>query len=1300
MREQRSQLQGTVQGLRAFLLNPPPERMWPELQRLAENFTSDPPEGPEGETYRQACSEAALALFGLAEAALAKEEPDTGLALVCLRVLPRMGPLGRVLTLALAELEILPFDDVAAILAELPELERRLLFNRLLLSPWRKSRDMRDFALDVLTMLKDGNPLDGAKLLKQLSAMAPRPAFAVREALLDGSLGQHLLRLAAGDELQHELLDLAPHLGALESQIMAERVARLADKCGNPTDAALLLDAVAGLNPRPNKELMRSLAQTLSREEADLALPALEALLRIGMLGAGRVMGTLYAKRPPLKKALIARLPLLHPKELRPFLEAVPPRERAVVFLLCFLLLGRIDPVSMERSLSAVVGGDPVGGPMNELLAHVAQIAHREPEEPAGHSSIANLDAQPGKGGKAKSPEAPKSFNLKKDSPSRFSVKGLHVIDSSFEETSFFMADFTQATLERCTFTGCRFSNCTFDLAVVKDAVFTGCTFEQCSMRGLRLFRASLADSVLRSVVLTQAGFKDCALTGLDIGPGVLSGTVLAGCTILSSRFRSLDLSGTDWNRLRCEGLELDDCVFRGVRLSAMTVRSVRFTACTFEACSVDGMDSDDPTLGDLADHTLLLRLHESAPALIAGRLPTNLGKEALRLAAQAVDEWFRVAERKKMCRPFIANNERRLSWGKDKMGSRAAEFFDLVPLLLHTDFFDHETGLYPVAPPCRIAAYQPSRSVLETARRYFPSAALQEPHEEAVPIEAIYTIGSLGTIAQSEDSDIDYWLCCKLDELAEQDIEGLQQKCELIQEWADQEFGLEVYFFLMDEKSVRDNKFGASGGESSGTAQALMLKEEFYRTAVYVAGKKPIWWLVGPGTGQAEYDGAMRRLVTGDAVGRFIDLGHVPQIPRSEFFGASLWQIVKAIKSPFKSIMKFGLLEKYISQTEMGGFLLCDRIKANILGGYQELWHIDPYVLLFLEVAEFYAALGDKETVELIKMSFFLKAKIKRDAASVVVPSRLEEKSIRMLFSRSIGTDQLCFQEVCTADEWSLPRLVDVGAKVNQYVLNTYLRVRDKQKGDSEVAIDPQDMTKLGRKIFSVFAPRKYKIDRLSFVKMDKNVLNQIAFSAVKPKKGDAYIQVQGGQLDTRTRLMDMLELKRSPDLCWLIAWIEANKIWFEGLTVKADFTISPVIAKDIEELIKALKEFFPHHETFETEISESLKPERVLRAFIVLNLTVSRDTPRIRQASLVYSTNWGEMFCQTVPVDDDTIIMDPHAFLARHVEQDCSEMPVMGSFVPDRAACPGIRLGKPTISANGNGAPAEAAPNDAATA
>ncbi len=1286
-----------MQGLRAFLLNPPPERMWPELQRLAGNFAGEAPQGPTGEGFHQACAEAALALYSLADAALGRTEPDTGLALTCLRSLPRMGPLGRVLTIALVERDVLPFDDVASILAELPELERRLLFNRLLLSPWRQSRDMRDFALDVLTMLKDGNPVDGAKLLKHLSGMTPRPAFAVREALLDGSLGQHLLRLAAADSLSHELLDMAPHLSALESQTLAERLARLADKADSTSDAARILDAVAGLGPQPGKELSRALAQLLSRDDHGVILPALEALLRLGMQGIGRVMGTLYAKRPTLKKALVARLPLLPSRELRAFLEAVPPRERTAVFLLCFLLLGRVDPTNMERCLSAVVGGDPVGGPMNELLGHVAQTAHRAPEEPEGHAPSMVLDApSPGKGKKAAPApnRGPKSFNLKKDSPSRFSAKGLHVIDSSFEETSFFMADFTQATLERCAFSGCRFSHCVLDLAVIKDSVFTGCSFEHCSLRSARFFRTGLTDCVLTGCVLVQCGLKDCALTALDIGPGVMSGAVLSGGALLTCRFRGLDLSGTDWNRLRCEGLEFDDCIFAHARLAAMTVRSARLAACTFEACAAEGLDSDDPTLGELADHTLLVRLREAAPDLENGRLPGNLGKDALRLAAQAVDEWFRVAERKKMCRPFIANNERRLSWGKAKMGRAASEFFDLVPLLLHTDFFDHETGLYPVAPPCRLAAYQPTYSALEAARKYYPSAALPQPHAEAVPIEAIYTIGSLGTIAQSEDSDIDYWLCCKLDELAEQDIEGLQQKCELIQEWADQEFGLEVYFFLMDEKSVRDNKFGASGGESSGTAQALMLKEEFYRTAVYVAGKKPLWWLVGPGAGQGDYDAAMRRLVAGDAADRFIDLGHVPQIPREEFFGASLWQIVKAIKSPFKSIMKFGLLEKYISQTEMGGFLLCDRVKANILAGLQELWHIDPYVLLFLEVAEFYASRGDKETVELIRMSFFLKAKITREAAGVAVPSRPEEKSIRMLFAKSMGEEALARKDPGVADEWNLARIIDVGAKVNQFVLNTYLRVRDQQKGDAKVAIDPRDMTKLGRKIFSVFAPRKYKIDRLSFVKMDKKVLNQIAFSAVKPKKGDAYVQIQGGQFDTRTRLMEMLELKRSPDLCWLVAWIEANKIWFPELTIKTDFTVSPVIVKDIEELIKALGDFFPHHETFETDISESLNPERVLRAFFVLNLTMPRETAAIRQASLIYSTNWGEMFCQTVAVNDETIITDPHGFLARHVEQDCSRAPLMGSFTPDRAACPGIRLAKPGIP--GNGAPGETPPGD----
>ena len=77
-----------------------------------------------------------------------------------------------------------------------------------------------------------------------------------------------------------------------------------------------------------------------------------------------------------------------------------------------------------------------------------------------------------------------------------------------------------------------------------------------------------------------------------------------------------------------------------------------------------------------------------------------------------------------------------------------------------------------------------------------------------------------------------------------------------------------------------------------------------------------------------------------GAEAGTCIDFGHLEAIPPEEYFGASLWQIVKAIKSPFKSIMKFALLERYVDESQRGG-LLCDRLKEQLLLGRRDVWRV-----------------------------------------------------------------------------------------------------------------------------------------------------------------------------------------------------------------------------------------------------------------------------------------------------------------------------------------------------------------------
>ena len=59
---------------------------------------------------------------------------------------------------------------------------------------------------------------------------------------------------------------------------------------------------------------------------------------------------------------------------------------------------------------------------------------------------------------------------------------------------------------------------------------------------------------------------------------------------------------------------------------------------------------------------------------------------------------------------------------------------------------------------------------------------------------------------------------------------------------WALVRFKIHVTFFLMDIFKARDNDFGGSTHESSGSAMARLLKEEFYRTMIHVAGRLPLW--------------------------------------------------------------------------------------------------------------------------------------------------------------------------------------------------------------------------------------------------------------------------------------------------------------------------------------------------------------------------------------------------------------------------------------------------------------------------
>ena len=317
----------------------------------------------------------------------------------------------------------------------------------------------------------------------------------------------------------------------------------------------------------------------------------------------------------------------------------------------------------------------------------------------------------------------------------------------------------------------------------------------------------------------------------------------------------------------------------------------------------------------------------------------------------------------------YLAYNKSRMLKAVKFNEENAVFFFKIVPFLLHENSPDLPGFSPDPTCPCGIIRFTPAQALTsEIFYRYFPksqafSNAPPRTLQNKVYIHSVKTIGSIGTIAQTEKSDCDYWISVRFADFPENGLSLLNQKCKAIEEWA-MGLGHEIHFFLMDLDQTKDNSFESrADDESAGSALKLLLKDELFRTHILVAGKMPVWWLCPPGLSEAEYQSYVKALPDKEKINMesFVDLGYISNLPKSEIFGACLWQMNKALDSPFKSVIKFAYLELLMNDQQTLN-LFSDRIKQLVtfpeeLSPENQLPidDIDPYLLLAKELVAFY---------------------------------------------------------------------------------------------------------------------------------------------------------------------------------------------------------------------------------------------------------------------------------------------------------------------------------------------------------
>jgi adenylate cyclase class 1 len=1248
----------------------------PDLAGLAEEFLDAVRDVDPGE----ATHAAPIAETGLNVYRIIQSSKDSMTIRSCLRILLGIGRFGRILAARFVLGMAVPLRELAAMVSSIPVPDRLALAHEMLRSnPAGFDRQMLAWLEGLMQPLAAADPSELALFVASLGREGETLAFPARQVIMNGLFGKWMeTRLKTGADAE-DLAQLCYLVRALDDPEQAMTLA-VSMSVGFITPTRLALETVAGVAEAGDKRVLNLFLASLKSGDRNLAGAGLDGIIAQNTPNAGKLLATIRRKMPSLRRVAATRAPLLGDAAYQAYLDALTREEQDKARTEAFGALLGMAPDFVE-ALTRAGTGKPMAGP-GETGGQPVAGDEIEPLSCHKPGFFARLF-----GTRKKTLEKllPKFRNLRDldlvcSKVESMELEGRELTDlnlagSSFRETEFIRSKISGTSLRACTFgsnaiTGCTFNAVDFSGSDFEGTAFANCSFNDCNFTGTAFANCEFSDCRFRNCTMGGSAFLAVHLTRTGFTTSVLAGANFHEVEGLSCRFENVNLTAANFVTSRFKGLEFIDCIIRAATLNGTRFHAVDMPGSSVANCLVHNCD---------LPHALFLSAQLDQYARLATGLerkkspdPTVIRPE---VASKVLAAWSRELSFLRRERRMLEHNRTRLTRALDCMERSKQAYLRILPHIINTDVFEKKFDLKNI-PHCEIWGYTPGLTTLELAGQFFPDAEPSKGRAD-IRILAVYAMGSLGTVAQTAQSDIDCWVCYDGDVGMDAEA-GLKRKLDALGLWAESEFGLEAHFFPMRMEDVRDNRFSSGDDEeSSGSAQALLLKEEFYRTALRIAGKSLAWWVTPAGVDCQDYgvciQSARRYPVTGQP--RLEDFGHLAPVPPDEYFGGSLWQMVKAIHSPFKSVLKLGLLETY-ADAGASSLPLCDRIKNNLFMHRRGVRRTDPYGALFSTLHSHHARRGDKTAARLLTESFMFKANLCDIPFFMNLPARREDASlIRALFGKGyVDPDRVCNSNV----RWNFDKSLRMGSSVRQYMVGTYQRIRKGIRGgDKGSRINAEDMTRMGRRIGANFSKKAHKVMRVPFMDATGEEFALLHFSANKNPGKKTIWEVRGGSRSEAKRAADNLQvLHRSGDPVHLLAWLFANRIYNPKSHLQGDRTVAPISVADLQKLMPALLEFFPFDETFERDINEGLEPERVVRAFFICNLTTAPDVQRIEQAAVIYSTNWGELFCRTFLRPDPIIEKTPSKFLAMNLEQHVSGIPEMILFIPKGSQCKRINL------------------------
>jgi len=545
----------------------------------------------------------------------------------------------------------------------------------------------------------------------------------------------------------------------------------------------------------------------------------------------------------------------------------------------------------------------------------------------------------------------------------------------------------------------------------------------------------------------------------------------------------------------------------------------------------------------------------------------------------------------------FLDINTARLKRIDADLRTSQRDFLTLLPLLFHVN--------HPLLPgyiskdtPMGIPAYTPSQNSLHLAQRLARSFEFKKKAYREFNIEAIYLMGSSGTIAYNDKSDFDIWICHS-ESLDVDLVEELEAKTQGVQDWA-RKNGIEANIYLVNPGKLREGEMGFLTDESSGSALNSLLLEEFYRTSVLLHGRYPLWWLVPP-ENEHEYEEYVHSVKEKRFIHskEHIDFGGLRSIEANEFYGATLWLLYKGISAPYKSILKILLMQAYASEfphVDMLGM----HFKKSVYEGEDQLDILDPYIMMLKKVEDFLKNAGDEDRLRLARRSFYFKVNEKISEVKNRDEQNWRQEVLTSLIKRW-GWNTTDIEVLDKKDNWTINQVVSernsliAEFKISYRFLSNFAHRHVENKN----LIRQSDLNILGRKIYAAFERKAGKVDLVYRGITSQLFESHLSLHKLHSDSGTSFWVAFDGVVPA-SDVAITAPLKRSLSLVELLCWCYFNKIINQKTIVGLYSNDTDLTDKEIRSLIENLENNF-----YQAELDERTSEDYRQPANIVANAT-----------------------------------------------------------------------------------------------